>query len=458
MNELKLTELSVKQFTSLLGKFQLEPNRDDDWDKCWSLIKCSKTFNKYFSMYDAENITVSIKQSKIIGLNSDDNKVKWSINEGRWPCSVCRSEVTNAKNKNGEGLQCTLCHDWFHNHCTAQPMTKALYEAISASPEITYLKIFCPTCVNLSNKVRDLNSAIECLSTTIDQNIKGQKTFASIVKSQKPAGSGFNDGKKIMTKILKEVVKQQEPERNKEMKIREERTRIIRQPKNKALKNSREIRKEINKHYPRTLIRNCRTTAGGSILIELDDKKDAEEFESKWDTSFCGGNAGLVKPGQTHSALIKYVDLNYTEDEIKKSITSQYTGTFVELFKKGPDRLFTGTVKITFQNKNQFELALVNKVNIGSQKFYLEKFISKPRVIKCNRCQQFGHISRLCRSAIPKCGKCSEKSHETKECSLTSEACYKCSHCEGNHLTGSMKCPTMIQKLEELTARYNYGS
>ena len=46
-----------------------------------------------------------------------------------------------------------------------------------------------------------------------------------------------------------------------------------------------------------------------------------------------------------------------------------------------------------------------NKIKIEHHVYYVEKFVHKPRAVKSNRCQKFGHKSRLCRSAKPTCAK-----------------------------------------------------
>ena len=75
----------------------------------------------------------------------------------------------------------------------------------------------------------------------------------------------------------------------------------------------------------------------------------------------------------------------------------------------------------------------------------------KPRVYKCNNCQKFGHIARICRAATPKWGKCGN-SHATTSCTAT-EKSYKCCHCNRNHETGNQECNVMKSKLVEVTTK-----
>ena len=91
---------------------------------------------------------------------------------------------------------------------------------------------------------------------------------------------------------------------------------------------------------------------------------------------------------------------------------------------------------------------------MDKQRYLIEEFRPLPRVVKCHRCQAFGHIASRCRSEKPKCGKCGDQTHETKDCSSNVR---KCSHCNENHETGNKACNVMKQKLAEISQRSQYG-
>ena len=70
------------------------------------------------------------------------------------------------------------------------------------------------------------------------------------------------------------------------------------------------------------IIRNCRTTAGGSILLELDDKLSAQTIDAKWSDTFFGGNCGIKIAGQSNTCgIIKHVyDDDLSLDNIRDKI------------------------------------------------------------------------------------------------------------------------------------------
>ena len=144
------------------------------------------------------------------------------------------------------------------------------------------------------------------------------------------------------------------------------------------------------------------------------------------------------------------------EDEITESIEENYPDCRYKLFRKDGD--FTGMIKVTFRNENELNAAITDKFKIGHSKFITEKFKQKPRVIKCNVCQMFGHVGRRCGNKDkPVCGKCSQEGHETKDCEVPANL-HKCFHCgEQGHITGSYKCIKVKEKLQILTSRRQDG-
>ena len=172
---------------------------------------------------------------------------------------------------------------------------------------------------------------------------------------------------------------------------------------------------------------------------------------NNWDKSFFKGNSSMIKMKEKNSSgIVKYVN-DMDEDEIKEEIDMNYPDTQVEFFRKNDE--FTGVFKITFKDEEELKRVIADKMKLNHRKYNIEEFVHKPRVIKCNTCQRFGHVSRLCRSKEkPVCGKCT-KDHETKDCT-SPPTDYKCFHCDkSDHFTGSQKCEKMKEKYQQLLDR-----
>ena len=57
-----------------------------------------------------------------------------------------------------------------------------------------------------------------------------------------------------------------------------------------------------------------------------------------------------------------------------------------------------------------------------------------PNILRCYRCQVYGHVGAMCRREGPMCEKCAER-HETKECVVLGKVVV-CVNCRGAHGAG----------------------
>ena len=90
---------------------------------------------------------------------------------------------------------------------------------------------------------------------------------------------------------------------------------------------------------------------------------------------------------------------------------------------------------------------ITDKIKFCHQRYIVEEYKRKSRVIKCNKCQGWGHIHRYCTKSA-KCGKCAEN-HESNSCSITSG--FKCAHCNEDHQAGSFDCAVYKEKLAKFS-------
>ena len=65
--------------------------------------------------------------------------------------------------------------------------------------------------------------------------------------------------------------------------------------------------------------------------------------------------------------IIKFVDDVLTQEDIQHEVSSQYAGVSTDLLRQGPDKSFTGTVRLRFSSKEQQKLAIKNKIKVGQQ-------------------------------------------------------------------------------------------
>ena len=434
-----LIDLSPQQLDKILDRFQLICRHHDAAQKI-QIIKCVALFDSKLGDVPEEDVLVGFNKSgNLHDIKSRDDTIKLMDEESL--CNMCSKKV----DKKDVGLRCNGCSLFFHNKCTNSPVPVALFNHIVSTPD--WVKVFCPKCLNASKKAEEN-------TTEIKQDIKEIKEKMTANRSYGEVAKQLESNTKAVMKSIANIKEGSNPKTDKEKKQRE---RIVRKPSDKKIRNSSFIRATINKEFPGVVIRECRPTAAGSVYVEFDTKEDAENIQARWKKEMFGGNEGMFKIETTKNiGIVKNIIIgDEDEEEIKDDIEQNYPGAKTELFKR-PDGRFMGTLKIKFTDEKQLQKVVSDRFKLFRQRYIVEQYQPKPKVIKCNRCQMFGHISRLCNMKTPKCGNCSSERHESKDCEVTAEY-YKCAHCSGNHCTGSKECEIWKSKEEALAQNYQYG-
>ena len=451
-----LTNLSSDELDRVLYKFQLSAPPDYDEDGKIGLLHCSKVFSKGVGDYqDDQIVAIFNKRGTFEDFESADGKLKAiffksSAGKTMYPCSVCCQEVTDRNDTTGLGMECNGCGWYFHNNCTNSPMSKELFDALKDSPN--YVKILCPPCNSVygsaHQKLKRVEKKVDNVLDNIG-NVENRIKNATKAPYNTIAAKGASKEPIIPPKVLdslKSISKAKEDSDNAE---RLKRTRVVIKPDDVTIRTSRDIRRAFNQHYCGMVIKHCRLTASGSIMFVFDDEETAKKVNAAWLTSFLGGNKGMKIPGDYNTtAMVKHVYDDHDEEEMRKDIQEKYPSvTSCEFQKRRADQSFNGMIKLEFSSREVMMEVIRDKIRFCNQRYIVEEFKRKPRVIKCSKCQGWGHIHRYCKNA-PKCGKCAEN-HETKSCTITSG--FKCAHCKKNHQAGSYECAVYKEKLAKFS-------
>ena len=297
------------------------------------------------------------------------------------------------------------------------------------------------------NEIKNVRSGVEEINTKISQkedkvSSPKEPLYNQIVNKQ--LGANIN-------KIVKQINQDRKDVDAEQLAVKQNRTIIVKQYMDKNIRNSENVRRQIYDAFPGSVITNARTTPAGSIVVEFDDEKTVEDIIKNWDQDLFGGNKGVIKGNLPRTTgIVKHVCSHRTEEEIKEEILNKYPCQEVSFFKKNDE--FMGIIKITFNTPEDLTRTMNERIKIFEQRYLVEEYIFQPRVIKCNKCQNFGHIARLCRGA-ERCGKCSNN-HNTKNCTAEPND-YCCFHCKENHQTGDKECQVMKEKEELIKNRYS---
>ena len=460
-NKIVITSLSQPQMVAALDRFQLilEPGfTNKDFLK---LLSCNKVWMGYFDSYESDQIlAVFDKFDDCVDFTTKDGKVKgifWEGSSGKvYPCCVCSDEITKEDDEddNNFGILCSDCGEYFHNGCVGERMSRDLNVMMKNSPR--YVKVLCPSCDLKHEKILDKLSAIEdkCkqLDTKLNSMGTNSGTFSAAVSNNKFGNKSNNTVVQLPRSVVKSLSSLTKANAEEDEAARLKRTRVVIRPENTGIRDSRDIRKEFNKHYKGEIISHCRVTAGGAIMFEFEDEDTAVKVNSAWKESYFGGNKGMKIPGESNSVgLIKYVYDDIDVKEIEKEIIQKYPDATCDFFKRKSDGKFSGMVKVDFGSRTMLQDAIAKKIVINQQRYIVEEFIRKSRVVKCNKCQGWGHIHRYCTKEA-KCGKCAGD-HETKTCQETN---LKCCHCSDSHRAGSSECKVYKEKTAQFSVNSNY--
>ena len=452
--EVEFKKLTGDQFVSLLDIFQLVANPEDAWDVHWTTLHYSKHFLKIFGACETEDMIVIFQKGVIVNVKSKDGSCCLKKSKCLYPCVECSKEVTDGIGTSGEGLQCNKCNRFFHNQCMANPVSKALYNALSKSPD--YIQIFCQDCMNTRRMVEKISTDMETMkkemtwaakvSNGMAQNV--EKAVDNIEKTTKT-----NNG--LMKRLPTNITGHSTEEMRKMKEEKMDRTAVITKPDMKTT-NSWEIRKEFNKHFPEIAIKAAIPTATGSVRLEFESKESRDGVISDWKDTMFGGNKGIKAPTVKPTVgLIKGVNTEESIEDIEEEIQASYPGTTVDFFKR--DMKITGTIKLIFRDHESYNKAQNDGgIKICAIKYLMEQFVFKPRVIRCFKCQAYGHISKNCRAKQAICGKCCKVGHESQECEATLSNGPVCIHCKGSHFTGSKFC-SEYKRVEDKIKSMSHG-
>lgn len=165
-------------------------------------------------------------------------------------------------------------------------------------------------------------------------------------------------------------------------------------------------------------------------MFEFEDEQTAKSVQEKWSDTYLGGNKGMKIPGELNTVgIIKYVYDDHFQPDMERDILQTYPGVIkkCEFQKRRSDNSFNGMIKVEFNTRDDLLKVIKERIKFCNQRYIVEEFKRTNRVIKCAKCQGWGHVYRYCTKSA-KCGKCGDK-HETRSCSMTSG--YKCCHCNG---------------------------
>ncbi|CAF4426129.1 unnamed protein product, partial [Rotaria magnacalcarata] len=97
------------------------------------------------------------------------------------------------------------------------------------------------------------------------------------------------------------------------------------------------------------------------------------------------------------------------------------------------------------------ELLKTGKIRANGLIFDIDEYLSPATVLICTKCRGIGHFRRQCTQIDETCNVCGHNCPDLRQhqCSNIN----KCIHCDGNHLSNSIKCPVIKEFRADLTKK-----
>ena len=165
------------------------------------------------------------------------------------------------------------------------------------------------------------------------------------------------------------------------------------------------------------------------IIVTAHNSKQAMTMANE--TKFCGVEVTITmgRPVGSAKGVIMGIPHELEDEEILAALSNQGITAAKRIQKKvGGQLQKTTAIQLTFKTK------MPEIINFGYEKKKVRPYV--PPVIRCFKCQQYGHGSDKCRGRVH-CAACGE-GHEWKECPNKSSP--KCARCGGAHSAAYMGC------------------
>lgn len=241
-------------------------------------------------------------------------------------------------------------------------------------------------------------------------------------------------------------------------------------------KDSEDIRKDILDMDPQAMnvsVERMMKTRKG-LVVAVREKDDLDKLKAS--EAFKGRGYKVVEKERKRPMVLLYdVEKGLSEDQVLKELFVKNFGdigmTEQEFLREVKVRRKVTQARQRGEKENSRE-SWVMEVNgkifricmnrkrlyIGWESLKVKEYID---VVRCFKCQGFGHIGRVCRDEEQTCGRCTDN-HKTESCKVDDEN-VRCNNCrkEGrdeNHPTTWIGCEVYKRVEERYFKSVNYES
>lgn len=205
-------------------------------------------------------------------------------------------------------------------------------------------------------------------------------------------------------------------------------------------------------------IRRARLLNNGKLLIEATTESACKDLAKGWPKDYFGSRA-LIQHLNTPST-----SASTSPQNVWLIARNVCIGSDPEILKTQFQRHYDSIDKLTVLPAKDGRRTTVAKFCASAEEAeqiclhgcfaefqHYRVFKAGPRPMRCFKCQRFGHVASVCRSA-KRCVRCgSDDPSHPSECNEPPHCC----NCEGSHAASSSECSTFRQRLRAFSSDYN---
>jgi len=198
----------------------------------------------------------------------------------------------------------------------------------------------------------------------------------------------------------------------------------------KVIVNGLAVARELDRIAGGSVAKVSSRANANYIVVTAHNNKQAKSMTSH--TKFGGIDVAITlgKPSFSIKGVIMGIPHDVEDKEIQDYLKSQGITAAKRIMKRVSGQLQkTTAILLSFSKK------MPESINFGYEKKRVRPYV--PPVIRCFKCQQYGHGTDQCHGRV-RCPACSQ-GHEWKEC--PNKSAPKCARCGGAHSAAYMGCP-----------------
>lgn len=218
----------------------------------------------------------------------------------------------------------------------------------------------------------------------------------------------------------------------------------------KKFNKSNGLIREIRRCKPDAYIKQAYLNDSDQLIIVTTKKESADQLQVNWpDDAFeTGVNQATESENKRFHVIIRGVrkSTKLDDQEFLNEMNEEYGIKSMErITNKHKEQ--TTLVKAIVANEEDYKRALREGIYINN--FYHHTEIYRFRIIRCFKCNEFGHKSINCKSAVDVCLVC-KGNHKNGDCLKNTEEppVIQCSNCNSHdHMANSKECPKFVRQV-----------